>query len=61
MILIHPIPVCAKSCKPNNVQLTTIVRQKRNASPGTASSVTFVQKTAIARLQNGAAIMDTVS
>ena len=56
-----PIPVYAKYYRQKLVQRTKIVRRKRNVVTDTASSATPVQKTAIALLQNGAAIMDTVS
>lgn len=56
----HPTPACVKYYRQKLAQQTKIVRRKRNAATGTASSATPVQKTAIARLQNGAAKTDIV-
>ena len=61
MIRTRPTPACVKYYRPKLAQRTKIVRRKRNVVTDTASSATPVQKTAIALLQNGAAIMDTVS
>lgn len=55
-----PIPVCVKYYRQKLAQRTKIVRRKRNAATDTVSSATPVQKTAIARLQNGAAKTDIV-
>lgn len=53
-------PACVKYYRLKLAQLTTIVRRKRNVVKDTVSSATPVQKTAIARLQNGAAKTDIV-
>lgn len=59
-IPIRPIQDYAKYYRLKLAQRTKIVRRKRNAATGTVSSATPVQKTAIARLQNGAAKTDIV-